>query len=754
MEEGGEAPEEGETPTQLVKTYTWSDAAAAPTALMLALTRDAKFETASDEGSGAPGSVTATLTDQYGDPIRGRSISFTSDTTCTPGEGETTCDPPGLGMTGLSATTRRNGQAVRGYNYDSDESAIETISASLSRAAGEFGMRGDCVDGTEDDPATMDADEGCAETDDVPQVLEADKSVEFYWVGDVIDAPFTGRLLVKDTDNDQVVMEANDRVMLVKYDANDQFNDLDGVPVVMADFEKPLLDNADPAAGQLQVDSYESEAGKVSTFTLLPPAPPIMNYGGAGYILSPDAQSGTTSTERPMAADGGVLVVGAPYETYDCDHDNDGGASTPVQECMSAGAVYIYPMGTSTEADDIVRLEPPYQLAEGYFGWDVDIAGDLIVVGSARLGSVGNNRVYVYERPSGGVWTNTPRATFTTVASPVDSGTGVSGYTGGFGEGVAISGDGNTIAVVTPIGGVRVYTKTASAMWADDDNSANNPLLRGGGGEGVGWTNARSVAINGDGSVIVAGGCNVRSNPDNRCQGWAYVYERGAGAWGNHTDGTGRLWPNGGINAGSTSTLAHEYAKNVAVSADGNTVVLSGAYAESGTGTTVRGVAYVYERQAAGWNASHIDTIGTGGARTNINQPIGYELIAPDSAAGDRFGQYVAISADGSKIAISHMSQSADVGGMPNNRGAVLVFEEPDGGWPDFTGVLTTRTGSEPTTTFVGPYDGARFGLEVTYDKSNDALYAAASVVEDGSFEKEGVDSVSGDSLPIWGLAS
>ena len=705
------------------KTYTWSDAVPVPTTLMISITSDVKFETASDEGDGASGTVRATLTDQFGDPIRGRRITFTSDTDCTPEGEETECTPPGLGSTGRTATTRRNGQATLNYRYDSDESAIETIKASLTRDEGEFGMRGECVDGTVGDPFAEFPTETCTETDDIPQVLEADKSVEFYWVGDVIDAPFTGRILVKDTDNDQLVVEADGRVMLVKYDANDQFNDLDGGATVMAEFEKPLMENADPEAGNLRVDRYESEAAKVSKFALLPPTI---------EITSPDAQSSLKSSERtenddrPMAADNGVLVVGAPFETPEdlCDHDNDGG-TTPEEACKWAGAVYIYPNGATTAAGDVVRLAPPYLLGSGHFGWDVDISGDTIVVGSGRRAgnAYGNNQVYVYVRSGGGVWPATPTATFTSHPSKTPPSASTVSTTGtpqaiGFGEGVAISSDGSTIAVVAPgpswtTGGVRVYARPGGG-WADDNDSTDNPLLRGGGGDGSGWNNERSVAINGDGSVIVAGGCNIEGS-SQLCKGWLFVYERPSGGWADAADSTGRIWANGGFKS------RQEYAKHVAVSEDGNTVVVSGHYHIS---AGQRGVAYVYVRDSGGWTAKHVDTIGS---PANQDEPIGFELTVPEAAgvATDILGHFVAISSDGSTIALSHQRRPG-----VDWKGAVVVYKRPAGGWAD---------SSSPAETHIGAYVRAYFGVEVTFDKTNNDLYAAASEAR-----------VGGDPLPIW----
>ncbi len=711
----------------MTKTYHWSDAAPVPASLMIAITRDIEFQAASDEGQGVRVSVTATLTDQFGDPVRGRVVTFTSDTDCEPKEGEEECTPPGVGRE-RTATTRRNGRADLTYFYDSDESAIETITASLTLNEGEFGMRGECADGQEwdHDGAPDNPEVLCTERDDIPETLRtpSDSPARFYWTEDVSGVPFTGRILVKDIDNDQVVVESSGRVMLVKYDSNDQFNDLDGKATVLAEFEKPLEEDADPAAGSLRVDRYESEAGKVSKFALLP---------SWLIIAEPDKQSSAKSSartendDRPMAADNGVLVVGAPFETPedDCDHDNDGG-TTPVEDCLWAGAVYIYPDGASTAAGDVVRLAPPYLLGSGHFGWDVDISGDTIVVGSGRRAgnSFGNNQVYVYVR-SGGTWPTSPTATFTSHPSkrPPSPSTVTSTGTDerlGFGEGVAISSDGSTIAVVAPDGvetrgGVRVYAKP-SGGWTDDHDSTDNPLLEGRGGDGSGWNNERSVAISRDGSVIVAGGCNYEGS-SQLCRGWLYIYERPSGGWADTNDGTGRIWANGG------AMPRQEYAKHVAVSGDGNTVVVSGHYHIS---ANKRGVAYVYTRGSGGWRAKHVGQIG---APANTENPIGFELTGPEAvtAPTDILGHFVTITSDGSAIAISQQRRPG-----VELKGAVLVYRRPAGGWAD---------DGTPDETHLGTYRSAYLGVEVTFDKTNNDLYAAAS---EAPFDAES------DALPIW----
>ena len=689
----------------MTETYRWSDAASAPRNLVLS-TRN-EFAMASDEGDGAQGAVTATLTDQFGNPVRGKGISFYSDTFCEPAEGETECTTTGIGAMGRGVTameddgirvltgetrhrertTRRNGEADFSYTYDSDASAIETIWATYELSAAEAIVVG-----------CRDSDSDCDETDD-ERTLTSDR-VYFYWVEEVDDVPFTGSILVKDLDNDQLVVASNEKLILVKYDANDQFNDLDG-PGVFAGFEEDLGANADPSAGSVQVRRYESEAGKVSAFVLYQTWPAVDHPDGP-------AAGAAARFGQALAVDDGVMVVGASYET--------------VGEDARAGRVYIYPDGPATAAGSIVKLQAPSPAAADYFGWDVDISGDTVVVGTARItGSAAGEKVYVYVRGSDG-WPTDPTATFTST---------VSGHDWGFGEGVAISGDGSTIAVVanggnvTAVNGVVVYDKP-SGGWVDDADSSDNILLKDTGpslvpgtgasqgwGNGSGWDNERSVTISGDGSVIASGGCNAgRPTADDNyhCNGSVYVYVKnpsGAGwldrngvAQTNVTGATSRIIanPSGGNENGPN--YLQTFGKYVALSEDGNTLVASGHYERA---SRRNGVAFVYVKPSGGWASRHYDNISDKAWGVELSVP------TPQARTPDLLGQYIAINRDGSEVAASrHDRHEGDF------LGSAVTFTRPDSGWANDDSMDAE---------YIGTFPNAHMGWATTYDKASGDLY-------------------------------
>ena len=107
----------------------WSDDDEDPTVLLLEQT--ARYHFPSDSGRGRSNSVTATLLDQYGDPVRGERVHFTSG------------DPKGLAWyrvgesdeneslakSAYRKTTSRRGMASVTYYRDSDLPGVETIEA-------------------------------------------------------------------------------------------------------------------------------------------------------------------------------------------------------------------------------------------------------------------------------------------------------------------------------------------------------------------------------------------------------------------------------------------------------------------------------------------------------------------------------------------------------------------------------------------------------------------------------------------------
>ena len=194
------------------------------------------------------------------------------------------------------------------------------------------------------------------------------------------------------------------------------------------------------------------------------------------------------------------------------------------------------------------------------------------------------------------------------------------------------------------------------------------------------------VALSGDGNTIVVGaphedsgarGVNGNQN-DNSIDGSgaAYVFVRNGGNWVQQA-----------YLKASNPSMSAEFGHAVAISADGNTVVVS-AFWEASNATGVNGnqaddsipqagAAYVFSRRGATWSQqAYLKASNTGEAGT-----------ADTFADGDQFGFSVAISDDGNTVAVG--AHSEDSSGINDNQadnsmqlaGAVYVFNRTGTAW-------------------------------------------------------------------------
>ena len=148
-----------------------------------------------------------------------------------------------------------------------------------------------------------------------------------------------------------------------------------------------------------------------------------------------------------------------------------------------------------------------------------------------------------------------------------------------------------------------------------------------------------SVAISGDGSTAIVGG------PRDSATGAAWVFTRSAGVWsqqGSKLVGTGAV---------GVASQGH----SVAISADGNTVIVGGPD-DNDSGFDGVGAEWVYTRDGGVWSQQGSKLVGT--------NAVGY----PEQ------GISVGISADGN---------TAIVGGPWDNSatGAAWVFTRSGGAW-------------------------------------------------------------------------
>ena len=252
-------------------------------------------------------------------------------------------------------------------------------------------------------------------------------------------------------------------------------------------------------------------------------------------------------------------------------------------------------------------------------------------------------------------------------------GTSIDGTTGGdqFGWSVAMSADGNVMAIGAPYAGqVKVY------RWNGSDWGTGTSI-NGTAGDQFG----RSVAMNADGNTVVIGAPYADSN-----KGKVEIYK-----W------DGSTWDTIGTSLNGTSA-GDQFGYSVAMSADGNTVVIGAIGVNSDAGQVE-----VYK-----WDGSTWDTIGDS---------------IDGTSAGDKFGWSVAMSADGNTVAIGAPYYDDTPNG---NEGQVIVYKWDGSDWDtigdsingtiaDFFGRSVTMSVDGNTVAIGAPYADSFAGKVKVY---------------------------------------
>ncbi len=236
------------------------------------------------------------------------------------------------------------------------------------------------------------------------------------------------------------------------------------------------------------------------------------------------------------------------------------------------------------------------------------------------------------------------------------------------------------------------------------------------------------TAISGDGNTMVVGaphegsgarGVNGNQN-DNSVDGSgaAYVFVR-----------NGATWVQQAYLKASNPSMSAEFGHAVAISADGNTIVVS-AFWDPSKATGVNGdqndqsipqagAAYVFTRRGAAWSQqAYLKASNTGEAGT-----------ADTFGNGDQFGFSVAISDDGNTIAVG--AHSEDSNGISGNQadnsmelaGAVYVYSRTNTTWAQTAFLKATN-----------PDGGDMFGYSVALSADGRTI-AIGAFDEDGSFQ-------------------
>lgn len=288
------------------------------------------------------------------------------------------------------------------------------------------------------------------------------------------------------------------------------------------------------------------------------------------------------------------------------------------------------------------------------------------------------------------------------------------GFGDAFGYSVALSADGNVLAVgaigeaseATGVGGnqnsdaaleagaVYVFRRSASGSWAQE---AYVKASNAGQGDRFGAT----VALSADGSALAVG-----AYFENFSTGAVYVFRRTGGAWAQEA-----------FVRGANTERSDNFGVSVSLSADGSRLAV-GAYVEDSSATGVggdptnndvenAGAVYVFERSAAGiWSQEAY-------------------VKASNAEISDSFGRALAISGDGSVFAVGASNESSPATGIggdgtrntASGSGAVYVFRRGAfGAWAQEVYVKASNTA-----------DGAGFGASVALSFDGSSLAVGAS---------------------------
>jgi cysteine-rich repeat protein len=415
--------------------------------------------------------------------------------------------------------------------------------------------------------------------------------------------------------------------------------------------------NSDPP------NTFASQAGAVYVFARIGAV-----WAQQAYVKVPNPEAyDYFGSSVSLSSDGNTLAVGAPQATGWSD-------STGKQ-----GAAYVFIRnGDVWSQQALVEASNPAK--NDLFGQEVALSGDgnTLAVGAPGEDStatgVGGNQddnsmeaagaVYVFAR-NDGVWSQ--QAYVKASNTPTDSMHGDE-----FGTSVALSGDGNTLAVAARFEssnatGIDGNQADDSAPWA----GAVYVFVR----DGVDWSQqvyvkasntefadqfGSSVALSGNGDTLAVGANGEDSNAtgvngdqdDNSVNyaGAVYVFVRNGGVWSQQAY----------IKASNTDTdMPDSFGWSVALSGDGNTLAV-GAHGESSNATgidgdqaddsaQVSGAAYVFVREGANWSQQAY-------------------VKASNTDLGDSFGYEVAVASDGNTLAIGAVHESSSATGIGGNR--------------------------------------------------------------------------------------
>ena len=491
-----------------------------------------------------------------------------------------------------------------------------------------------------------------------------------------------------------------------------------------------LLENPDGASGFSQIGSDIPQGTGTNTITV-----PLYQRLNAQYILqscnaigctnaSQVAVSGTLATgigyfkasntntndifgrAISFSRDGNTMAVGAIDESSNAAGIN---GSQTNNSSNGSGAVYVFTRSGSTWAQQayikastngsgdqfgiaVSLSEDGNTLAVGAHGEDSNHTGVGGLPAQANNSVDGSGAVYIFAR-SGSTWIQQ--------AYIKASNTGDSDL---FGGAVALSNDGNTLAVgasgedsnATGIGGseandslstagaVYIFTRSGSTWTQQAYIKASNT-----GDDSFGI----ALALNGsDGNTLAVGATQEASNATGIGGDQANNSSAGAGAVYVFTR-SGSTWTQQAYIKASNTDASDLFGIAVALNNDGNTLAV-GAHAEASNASGVggnqadnssgsAGAVYVFTRSGSTWTQQAY-------------------IKASNTDASDQFGTSVTLTSDGNTLAVGADGEKSNATGLGGNQtdnslvnaGAAYIFTRSGSTWTQLAYTKASNTAS------------------------------------------------------------
>ena len=454
-----------------------------------------------------------------------------------------------------------------------------------------------------------------------------------------------------------------------------------------------------------------------------------------GYFKASNTNLGDNlGHSMSLSGDGRTLALGAPREASSATGINGNQADN---SAPGAGAVYVFYRSAAGWAQQ-AYIKASNAQQEDVFGWTVELSndGNTLAVSAIEddspatgingsqgdhptLGSAfGAGAVYVFTR-TGTTWTQQAYIK----ASDV-------GERDNFGKTLAMSADGNTLAV-----GAMYEDSNATGINGDDtDNSAQDAgavylFTR----SGTTWSQeayikasnteffdffGTSISLSADGNTLAVGAEGEASTATGIGGNQADNLASGAGAVYVFTR-SGTTWSQESYIKASNTEMNDYFGAEVALSSDGSTLAVVARY-ERSSATGIdgdqadnslgdAGAAYIFARSGSSW--------------------VQQAYIKPSAIdISDYFGSSIAINSDGTTLVISatgERSNATNIDGDDTNNsssdaGAAYHFTRTGTTWSQYSYVKAPNTQS---------FDW--FGFQV--DLSDDGLTLAISAREEDS---------------------